>query len=185
LDTNPTFGVFFMAKYDQQFKLETIRQYLSGRFSYQDVAQRQGVDKSMVRRWVASYRVHGVAAVSKQYVRYSAPFKLQVLERIAREGLSDRQAVAIYNLRNSGIISQWRRQPDAGGMGALTPERQGKAAMPHKNPPAPIPKDMTIEQLREELTYLRAENDYLKKLDALIQAERTNALIKKRKSSKD
>lgn len=173
-----------MAKYDEQFKLETIRQYLSGRYSYQEVAQRQGIEKSMVRRWVAAYQLHGVAAVSKRYVRYSAQFKLHVLERIAREGLSDRQAVAIYNLRNSGVLSQWRGQYTEGGVGALTPKRQSKAAMPHKNPPAPLPKDMTIEQLREELAYLRAENDYLKKLDALIQADRTKALTKKRKSSK-
>ncbi|VGO07892.1 hypothetical protein AMB3_3756 [plant metagenome] len=57
--------------------------------------------------------------------------------------------------------------------------------MPHKYPPAPIPKDMTAEQMREELAYLRAENDYLKKLKALIEAERTEALVKKRKWSKD
>ncbi|VFR43803.1 hypothetical protein BER2_0534 [plant metagenome] len=57
--------------------------------------------------------------------------------------------------------------------------------MPHKYPPAPIPTDMTAEQMREELAYLRAENDYLKKLKALIEAERTEALVKKRKLSKD
>mgnify|MGYP006873306598 FL=1 len=44
---------------------------------------------------------------------------------------------------------------------------------------------MTVEQMQEELAYLRAENDYLKKLKALIQAERTEALVKKRKWSKD
>ena len=42
-----------------------------------------------------------------------------------------------------------------------------------------------MEQMQEELAYLRAENDYLKKLKALIQAERTEALVKKRKWSKD
>ena len=51
----------------------------------------------------------------------------------------------------------------------------------HKHLAAPIPQDMTEKQLREEIAYLRAENDYLKKLDALIQAERTEALVKKRK----
>ena len=56
--------------------------------------------------------------------------------------------------------------------------------MPHKYPPEPTAKDMTEKQLREENAYLRAELDYLKKLDALIQAERTEALVKKRKWSK-
>ena len=57
--------------------------------------------------------------------------------------------------------------------------------MPHKYPPEPVPKDMTEEELREEVANLRAELDYLKKLDALIEAEKTQALVGKRKWSKD
>ncbi|WP_454695976.1 IS3 family transposase [Achromobacter aegrifaciens] len=156
-----------MAKYDEQFKLETVQQCLEGQISGEAVARTRGLDHSMVRRWVSAYQVHGVAGLSKQYVRYSATFKLGVLERIAREGLSDRQALTIYNLRDASIIGRWRRRYDAGGVGALTPKRQGRSAMPHKHPPAPVSKDMTEKQLREENAYLRAENDYLKKLDAL------------------
>lgn len=174
-----------MAKYDEQFKLDTVQQCLLGQISVEEIARLRGLDYSMVRRWVSGYQVHGMAGLSKQYVRHSAQFKLEVLERIARENLSDRQAVAIYNLRNAGIVSQWRQRYDAGGMCALMPTPQGRSTMPHKHPAAPIPKDMTEKQLREEIAYLRAENDYLKKLDALIQAERTEALVKKRKWSKD
>lgn len=174
-----------MAKYDEQFKLETIRQCLLGEVSVEAVARVRGVDYSMVRRWISSYQVHGMGSLSKRYRHYSVEFKLEVLERVAREGLSDREAVAIYNLRNSGIIGQWRRRYDSGGVGALTPKRQGRSTMPHKHPAELAPKDMTEKQLREEVAYLRAENDYLKKLDALIQAEKTEALVKKRKWSKD
>ena len=174
-----------MSKYDEQFKLETVRQYLSGKQSYEQLARERGASDSVIKRWVSAYRIHGRLALSKQHERHSARFKVQVLERIRREGLSDTQAVAIYNLRNAGIIGQWRRQYDAGGLGALAPKRRGRPPMPHKHPPELAPKDMTAEQLREENAYLRAELDYLKKLDALIQAERTEALVKKRKWSKD
>ena len=44
---------------------------------------------------------------------------------------------------------------------------------------------MTAQEMAEELAYLRAENAYLKKLDALIQEEREAARGKKRKPSKD
>lgn len=174
-----------MTKYDEQFKLEAVRQYLSGEFSYEQLGRERGASASVIKRWVSAYQIHGRLALTKQHVRHSAQFKEQVLERIRREGLSDTQAVAIFNLRNAGIISQWRGQYDSGGLGALAPKRRGRPSMPHKYPPAPIPKDMTPEQMREELSYLRAELDYLKKLDALIQAERTEALVKKRKWSKD
>jgi len=56
--------------------------------------------------------------------------------------------------------------------------------MPHKYPPEPVCKEMTKEELQEELAYLRAENDYLKKMKALIEAEKTRALVGKRKWSK-
>lgn len=42
--------------------------------------------------------------------------------------------------------------------------------MPHKHSAASLPKDMTEKQIRDEVAYLRAENDSPKKLDALIQA---------------
>ena len=57
--------------------------------------------------------------------------------------------------------------------------------MPHKYPPEPVSKDMTKEELEQELAYLRAENDYLQKMKALIEAEKTRALVGKRKWSKD
>lgn len=174
-----------MTKYDESFKLRSVRRYLSGSEGYQGVASACGIEVSMLRRWVASYQLHGRKGLCKQHKRYTAQFKIEVLQRIEQDGLSDRQAVAIYNLRSAGIIGQWRRQYDEGGTGALEPRRRGRPAMPHKHPPELAPKDMTEEQLREEVAYLRAELDYLKKLDALIQAERTEALVKKRKWSKD
>ena len=174
-----------MAKYDKQFKLNVIRQYLSGLQSYREVARTNGIDYSMLRRWVESYQLHGYASLEPQYRRYSAQFKLEVLQRIRREGLSDRQAVTIYNLRNAGAINQWRSLYDAGGMGALAPKHRVRARMPDKPSPELSPRDMTEKQLREEVAYLRAELDYLKKLDALIQTERAQTLAKKRRSSRD
>ena len=174
-----------MAKYDEQFKLDAIQRYLTGLHGYREVAQACGIDRSMLRRWVASYQLHGRGGLQAQHKRYTAEFKVEVLRRIERDNLSDRQAVAIYDLRDAGVIGRWRSQYDEGGLGALEPRRRGRPAMPHKHPPELAPKDMTEKQLREENAYLRAELDYLKKLDALIQAERTEALVKKRKWSKD
>lgn len=174
-----------MAKYDEQFKLEAVKHYLAGKQSYREVARRYEVEHSMLRRWVCSYEQHGGAGLTKKFSYYDAAFKQEVLERIEREGLSDRQAAAIYDIRHAGSIGIWRAQYDAGGAGALAPQRRGRRSMPHKYPPAPTPKDMTEEELRKENAYLRAELDYLKKLEALIQAERTEALVKKRKWSKD
>lgn len=175
-----------MTKYDERFKLDAVKQYASGSCSYREVASAWGIEQSQLRRWVASYREHGQAGLTKKFSHYGAQFKLEVLERIRRDALSDRQAAALYDIRSVGDIGKWRRQYDVGGLGALEPKRRGRSpTMPHKRPAAPVPEDMSVEQLRKELAYLRAENDYLKKLKALIDAERTEALVKKRKWSKD
>lgn len=174
-----------MAKYDEQFKLALVERYLGGEGGYGALCKPHGLADSMLKGWVASYRAHGIAGLAKRPNKiYSAQFKYDVLTQIRAEDLSDKQAVAIYNLRNTGVIGQWRRQYDEGGMGALAPRRKGRSAMPHRYPPKPVPKDMTVEQMQEELAYLRAELDYLKKVDALVQAEKTEALVKKRKWSK-
>ncbi|WP_424917159.1 transposase, partial [Achromobacter mucicolens] len=42
-----------MAKYDEQFKLDVVRRYLSEQQSYAELAREVGVDYSLLRRWVA------------------------------------------------------------------------------------------------------------------------------------
>jgi transposase len=174
-----------MAKYDEQFKLKAVENYLAEPDSYRVVAVRFGIEHSLLRRWVASFREHGLAGLARKSASYDAAFKQSILVEIERQGLSDTQAAARYGIRSVGHIGIWRRQYDVGGVDALESRRKGRPFMPHKHPPQPIPKDMTLEQMQEELAYLRAENDYLKKLKALAQAERTEALAKKRKWSKD
>lgn len=174
-----------MSKYDEQFKLEAVQRYLSGLQGYREVAQAYGIDRSMLRRWVASYQQHGAQGLRGQYTRRTTEFKLEVLARIERDKLSDRQAMAIYNLRNAGVLGRWRSQYAVGLLDTPPSRPPHRTPMPHTHPPELAPKDMTEQQLREEVAYLRAELDYLKKLDALIQAERTEALVKKRKWSKD
>lgn len=173
-----------MAKYDEQFKLRVAREYLRGTEGFNALASRHGLARSLIQRWVEGYRLHGVAGLRRQSGSYSASFKQSVLLKISREGLSDTEAANILGIRSSSHIAKWRAQYDAGGVKALARKRRG-SSMPHKYPPEPVSKDMTKEELLEEVGKLRAELDYLKKLDALIEAEKTQALVGKRKWSKD
>jgi transposase len=122
----------------------------------------------LVRRWRDNYLRHGSAGVSRKLTLYSAAFKQRVLERIKAEGLSHRQAMALFDIRMSGMIGQWQRQYDSGGLDALASARERRARM-RKKPTTPKPiGELTREELLEEVLYLRAETAYLKKLDALI-----------------
>lgn len=72
-----------------------------------------------------------------------------------------------------------------GGLDALASKPRGRPkkmpiAKPPTKPAAQGQDTRTVEELRKENEYLRAEVAYLKKLDALIQAKKA-AARKKRK----
>lgn len=172
-----------MTKYDTKFKHKIVDQCLAGPRGSKSVARQHGLDHGQVDRWVAAYRQHGLAGLAKKYTSYDVRFKLKVLSHMERESLSLRQAAVLYNIRNPDGIRRWARAYDEGGIEALMPKSKGrrKQMKPKPPPEPPVGDDVrTLEQLRKENAYLRAEVAYLKKLDALIQARRPTA-PKKRK----
>jgi transposase len=186
LDADPTFGVFFMARHGESFKLEVVQRYLSESAGARTLASQYGLDHATVRRWVESYRQHGEEGLRKKSSRYDAQFKLAVLRRMWQEELSRRQVAALFDLRGGhGVVSTWERQYHEGGVDALKPKPRGRPKrMTAPKPPKPLPPHTddarTLEALRKENEYLRAEVAYLKKLDALVRANR-QAAQKKRK----
>jgi transposase len=46
LDTDPIFGVFFMAKYDERFKQQVVDEYRSGDIDLRALGSRYGLDES-------------------------------------------------------------------------------------------------------------------------------------------
>ena len=93
-----------MAKSDEQFKLKAVRRYLPSGLGSKTVATAFGLDYGTLRYWTASYQMHGREGLAKKFSHYNAAFKREVIERIARENLSDRQA-ALYDIRNRSSIS--------------------------------------------------------------------------------
>lgn len=174
------------SRYNEDFKLRVVQQCLHDNTSLREVARQHGLDHSLVRTWRERYRQHGVAGLRKQYKHYSAAFKRKVLETMWRDGLSQRQAQAFFNIREMGAIGRWARQYHSSGLTALEPKPKGRRPMTKKPSSTPIPPDgeRSQEDLLEELAYLRAENAYLKKLDALIREKEEATRGKKPGASK-
>jgi transposase len=175
-----------MSKHSARFKRSVVKDYLSGkRGGSGEVAYRHGVDRGTVRKWVAGWRAHGEAAFRKKYSQYDAPFKLKVLQLMEVRTLSCREAAAVFDIRDPSAIGRWKRQYDSGGIEALQPRPRGRSVKQPKSSPPPDPsrgdEARTKEELLKELNYLRMENAYLKKLDALIRSESPTAQRKKRK----
>ena len=175
-----------MSKYTEQFKHTVVQEYLSGREGYKALSERHGMaSRSLVERWVTAYLLHGDAGLSKKRSRYSADFKLSVLQHMWENRLSITQTAARFDIRRHSTVGAWERAYRERGRNALTSlptKRPKKMPIPTTKPEVPAGDDKrSREELLAELEYLRMENAYLKKVDALVQAKKTSAAPKKRK----
>lgn len=177
---------FFMAKYSEQFKQDAVDRYRAGPFGCDRIGKELGVPSSTVYHWVKLYEVHGKAGLEKKSQRYSGQFKLSVLQHMWKHELSFFETAVHFNVRHIGIISQWERCYHGGGIDALNPrQRERPKKMPTSQPPASqtpaSEQSKTIEELRAEVDYLRMENAYLKKLGALVQQQKQQRAIARKK----
>jgi len=178
-----------MGKHTEQFKITVVQDYLSGRGGYRAVAQRHGMaNRSLVERWVTAYRLHGDAGLRKKRSRYTAAFKLSVLQYMWENRLSITQTAARFDIRGHSTVGVWERAYQEGGSEALArppTSRSEKMIIPTTKPEVAHEDKRSREELLAELEYLRMENAYLKKLRALVQARQEAESAKKPKRSKN
>ena len=100
--------------------------------------------------------------------RYTGEFKQRVVETMMQEKLSYREAARQFDVNDHKRVASWERIYLEEGPEGLYVERRGRGSKGH--PPKKL-KPEVEEDLLAEVQRLRAENDYLKKLNALV-AER-------------
>jgi transposase len=149
------------------------------------LAKQHGLERGMLRRWVKWFNTYGDEAFKKKFARYSAEFKFSVLQHMWDNELSYRQVAVQFDIRSPGVLGTWERSYRNGGLEALRPRPRGRPkamAVPTAKPDTPPDNEhRSRDELLAELEYLRMENAYLKKLQALVQARQQQAPRKKRK----
>ncbi len=99
-----------------------------------------------------------------------------VVETMMREKLSYRETAKQFNIPDHKQVAKWERIYLAEGSEGLYIERRGRGS---KGRPAAFPKQVE-EDLLAEVQRLRAENAYLKKLQALVSEEERHQSKKQR-----
>lgn len=161
-------------KYSDELKLEIVQAYLLGRKSYREVAEKYFVCISDVKKWAAAYDENGVEGLTAKHGTYSGTFKVSVVEYMRNTGCSARRAAAHFKIPSHPTITKWERIYLEEGPDALCEERRGRNGNMNKGKPKkPRLEKQTEEDLIAEVQRLRMENEYLKKLNALVQ-EREN-----------
>ena len=161
-------------KYDYTLKLKCVKLVIEKGYSLEAVSNKESVYKSNIRRWVSSYIEYGIIGLLPQKNRaYTLDFKQKVLQSIDRDSLSLREARLKFNIPSDSIIVKWKRDFANFGLEGLTSKLKGRpASMNFKRKQRKTEKPLTREEeLLKELEYLKAENEILKKFNALVQAE--------------
>ena len=96
--------------------------------------------------------------------RYTPEFKIKVVETMHREKLSYRETARQFDIRDHDRVAAWERIYLEEGAEGLYIERRGRKSTGR---PPKIKKEID-EDLIAEVQRLRAENAYLKKLNALV-----------------
>jgi transposase len=162
-------------KYGYTFKLECIKLVLEQHYSCKYVSNLKGPNSSNIRKWVGFYKSQGKKGLlPRKNQNYSTEFKLRVLKSITDDCLSLSEAIIKFNIPSDSIIIKWQKDFTNFGIEGLQPKPKGrpKSMSNFKRKKRKSDKPLTREEeLLLENERLRCELDFLKKLQALIQAE--------------
>lgn len=174
-----------MTKFNLDTKLKAVQLYLAGVGST-TVARQLGIrNDANVRMWIARYRKYGAKGLELRQPKYdySGEFKLRVLNWKKQHKASYSQTALHFDLSNVGTIANWQKKFNQGGTQALF-TRRGRAKHMTTNHNRQASKQLSeLQRLKAENRALKVENEYLKKLEALVQ--RRGQSKKNIKSSKN
>ena len=108
--------------------------------------------------------------------RYTAEFKEQVIKTMLEEKLSYKETCRRFEIKDDHRIPAWERIYLEEGPEGLYIERRGRKSTgrPHKLP------EKVEEDLLAEVQRLRAENEYLKNVQALVMERERHQKKKQR-----
>ncbi len=159
-----------MAKYSFDEKLEAVLRVVNDGMSQQQSAKILGTHKSCVQKWMRLYQEHGSDGLTIKHGSYTGDFKKNVIEYMHENHLSIRQTAGKFGIPSTSTLDKWERIYYEEGPQGLYQDNRGRK--PKMNSDKPRKKKLnktTEEDLIAEVQRLRMENEYLKKLNALVQ----------------
>lgn len=160
-------------KHGLDFKLTVVKAYLKGG-SFTGLSKRFGIARTMLKRWVGHYLEQGPISFLRQQNHYTIEFKRQVVRAYRAGDLSLSECCYKYQIPSPSTLLTWTGQYEQFGTDGFSAAR-GRPPISMKNKSklhkyGPLTR---LEELENENLRLRAENDLLKKLDALIRQKET------------
>ena len=165
-------------KLTDEEKLEIAKSIIECGCAVSEICSRYSLNKERMNLLVAKARRHGYESLGKDNRKYSysMEFKLEVVRYALESHDSLRNVSIIYGI-NKGSARSWYAEYLELGDNVFMEEKRGRkisGSKPRGRRPKDADPDMElrreVEHLRKQNLRLKMENEYLKKLDALVQA---------------
>ena len=180
--------------YPKDLIAQVINDYAGHVRPAKQLADYYGIPYNTVKYWIKKYNKNGMDTLLKprsggKYITYDPSFKLRVTEYwLEHPEVSSSQISEMFHA-SRGSIRSWRKIYLEQGADALRKEMRGKSKN-MKNGKRKIMAEQAemsdspqkrIETLEKQVRYLQMENDYLKKLNALVQEKEHSQKLKKQR----
>lgn len=163
-------------KLTAELKIAIIKELTEKGTKVADICSRYNLNKESVNQLRLVYKLHGYEGIlKKKKSTYTRDFKFEVVHFVKGSHDSMRNVSIKYNLPKC-TVRNWIIEYDKYGADSFFEERRGRKLLDSKRHGSK-PKKLKIEeteqdelqQLRTRNKYLEMENEYLKKLNALVQ----------------
>lgn len=152
--------------------MEVIEVWKEHKLTMAEIMSKYKISDQTVQRWVKEYDCQGIDGLVTKTTKmnYTGEFKQKVVEDMKENGLNQSETARKYSVgRNQ--VQQWEYIYLEKGPEALYTENRGRAPKSANSENDTNLNKSTEIDLIAEIRRLRMENDYLKKLNALIQTK--------------
>jgi len=168
-------------RYSKKFKLKCVRKYKAGEYIQDPGGCSHETFHNKVISWVKIYDSLGEVGLEHNKPKLKLEDKLIAIRRI--ENGESINSVAYSLGRQESSLSKWYKQYLQGGIDGLkSNSRKGrppKVKKESKQEEKVLTPEEEIKKLKEELEMAKLENEYLKKLAALVQTRKDQQQKKK------
>ncbi|WP_392564241.1 helix-turn-helix domain-containing protein [Orbus wheelerorum] len=161
-----------MSKYSRDLKIIIANEFLAGESS-ETLSKKYAISSRQIRYWSQVVAIHGDKSFQPTPHLRHAQARLQALKLMWANDWSLGHTSAMLNLVSPGLLFVWLDRYREKGFSGLEYQSRGKPSMkPSRIVSTHCNDEKTVEELKEEIAYLQAENAVLKKWEELRQTKR-------------
>ena len=167
-------------KYSKEFKLECVQRYKNGDYIKDPPGTKHNSFREQIRVWTKIYDSLGEAGLEHGKPTLDINQRIKLINRV--EAGETYKSVALSAGIKNDLLIKWHKiyqEKGIDGLKLLKRGRKPSMVKTNKDVAKKDPKDMSREELIEALEMATIENEYLKKLSALVQKRKAQEQKKK------